>query len=77
MFTLLDLTENISATVSGSLLMCAIQLMFQDSCVTLLQSLFLSQKLGSEGVSLTTGLEYGMEQWNGKWNGMINVHSYS
>ena len=20
--------------------------------------------------------EYGMEQWNGKWNGMVNVHIY-
>ena len=28
-------------------------------------------------VSLIAGLEYGMEQWNGKWNGMVNVHSYS
>ena len=33
------------------------------------------------GVSLITGLEYGMEWnggmewWNGKWNGMVNVHS--
>ena len=28
-------------------------------------------------VSLIAGLEYGMEQWNGKWNGMVNVHNYS
>ena len=29
------------------------------------------------GVSLITGLEYGIEQWNGKWNGTVNVHNYS
>jgi len=29
------------------------------------------------GVSLIAGLEYGMERWNGKWNGMVNVHNYS
>jgi len=28
-------------------------------------------------VSLITGLKYGMERWNGKWNGMVNVHNYS
>ena len=28
-------------------------------------------------VSLITGLEYGVEQWIGKWNGTVNVHSYS
>ena len=28
------------------------------------------------GVSLIAGMEYGMEQWNGKWNGTVNVHSY-
>ena len=28
-------------------------------------------------VSLITGLEYGMEWWNGKWNGTVNVHNYS
>ena len=28
-------------------------------------------------VSLIAGMEYGMERWNGKWNGMVNVHSYS
>jgi len=28
-------------------------------------------------VSLIAGLEYGMEWWNGKWNGMVNVHNYS
>ena len=26
-------------------------------------------------VSLIAGMEYGMEQWNGKWNGTVNVHS--
>ena len=26
------------------------------------------------GVSLIAGMEYGMEQWNGKWNGTENVH---
>ena len=30
-----------------------------------------------EWVSLIAGLEYGMEQWNGKWNGTVNVHNYS
>ena len=29
------------------------------------------------GVSLITGMEYGIEWWNGKWNGTMNVHSYS
>ena len=29
------------------------------------------------GVSLIAGMEYGMERWNGKWNGMVNVYSYS
>ena len=29
------------------------------------------------GVSLIAGMEYGMECWNGKWNGTMNVHSYS
>ena len=29
------------------------------------------------GTSLMAGLEYGMEQWNGKWNGTVNVHSYT
>ena len=29
------------------------------------------------GVSLIAGMEYGMERWNGKWNGTVNVHSYS
>ena len=28
-------------------------------------------------VSLTTGLEYGMEQQNGKRNGTVNAHNYS
>ena len=28
-------------------------------------------------MSLITGMEYEMEQWNGRWNGMVNVHSYS
>jgi len=28
-------------------------------------------------VFLIAGLKYGMEQWNGKWNGTVNVHSYS
>ena len=28
-------------------------------------------------VSLIAGLEYGMEQWNGKWNGTMNVQSCS
>ena len=28
-------------------------------------------------VSLITGMEYGMERWNGKWKGTVNVHSYS
>ena len=28
-------------------------------------------------VSLIAGLEYGMERWNGKWNGTVNVHNYS
>ena len=27
--------------------------------------------------SLITGLEYGMEWWNGKWNETVNVHNYS
>ena len=27
--------------------------------------------------SLITGMEYGMERWNGKWNGTVNVHSCS
>ena len=27
--------------------------------------------------SLFAGLEYGMEQWNGKWYGKMNAHSYS
>ena len=31
----------------------------------------------SHRVSLIAGLEYGMEWWNGKWNGMVNVHNYS
>ena len=30
-----------------------------------------------EWVSLITGLEYGMERWNGKWNRTVNVHNYS
>ena len=29
------------------------------------------------GVSLITRLEYGIEQWNGKWNGTVNVYNYS
>ena len=29
------------------------------------------------GVSLIAGMEYGMEWWNGKWNGMVNVRSYT
>ena len=28
-------------------------------------------------VSLIAGMEYGMEWWNGKWNGTVNIHSYS
>ena len=28
-------------------------------------------------VSLITGLEYGMELWNGKWNGIVNVQNSS
>ena len=28
-------------------------------------------------VFLITGLEYRMERWNGKWNGIENVHNYS
>ena len=28
------------------------------------------------GVS-NPGMEYELEQWNGKWNGMVNVHSYN
>ena len=28
-------------------------------------------------VSLIAGMEYGMEWWNGKWNGTVNVHSCS
>ena len=28
-------------------------------------------------VSLIAGLKYGMERWNGKWNGTVNVHSYN
>ena len=28
-------------------------------------------------VSLIAALEYGMERWNGKWNGTVNVHSCS
>ena len=28
-------------------------------------------------VSLIAGMEYEMERWNGRWNGMVNVHSYS
>ena len=28
-------------------------------------------------VSLIAGMEYGMERWNGKWKGTVNVHSYS
>ena len=31
----------------------------------------------NQGVSLIAGMEYGMERWNGKWNGTVNVHSYS
>ena len=31
----------------------------------------------AEGVSLITGMEYGTEQWNGKWNGTVNIHSCS
>ena len=27
--------------------------------------------------SLIAGLEYGMEQWNGKWNGTMSVQSCS
>ena len=27
------------------------------------------------GVSLIAGMVYGMERWNGKWNGTVNVHS--
>ena len=30
-----------------------------------------------KGVSLIAGMEYGMERWNGKWNGTVNVHSCS
>ena len=26
-------------------------------------------------VSLIAGMEYGMDRWNGKWNGMVNVHN--
>ena len=29
------------------------------------------------GASLIAGLEYGTEQWNGKWNGTVNIHSCS
>ena len=28
-------------------------------------------------VSLITGIGYGTEQWNGKWNGTVDVHSCS
>ena len=28
---------------------------------------------GESGVPLIAGLEYGMEWWNGKWNGTVNV----
>ena len=31
----------------------------------------------SEGVSLIAGMEYETEQWNGKWNGTVNIHSCS
>ena len=27
--------------------------------------------------SLIAGMEYGTEQWNGKWNGTVNIHSCS
>ena len=27
--------------------------------------------------SVEAGLEYGMEQWNGKRNGTVNVHKYT
>ena len=36
------------------------------------------RKFGSTfRASLITGMEYGMERWNGKWNGTVNVHSCS
>ena len=28
-------------------------------------------------MSLFDGLEYGIEQWNGKWKGAMNAHSCS
>ena len=62
---------------------------FCDTCGTI----FFQSKNGRQGfwttsgtidfvnalvwVSLITEMEYGMEWWNGKWNGMVNVHSYS
>ena len=27
--------------------------------------------------SLIAGLEYGMDQWNGKWNGTVIIHNYN
>jgi len=33
--------------------------------------------LSTLGASLIAGLEYGMERWNGKRNGTMNVHSCS
>ena len=27
-------------------------------------------------LTLIAAMEYGMERWNGKWNGMVNVHTY-
>ena len=33
--------------------------------------------IASSWVSIINGLEYGNEQWNGKWNETVKVHSCS
>ena len=51
-------------------LLCASHVKFKDC-------LQFESECSSERVSLIGEMEYGMEWWNEKWNGTMNVHSYS
>ena len=46
-------------------------------CTSHLAAITFCQVSPNPRVSLIAGLENGMERWNGKWNGTVNVHNYS
>ena len=47
--------------------------MFFHEWVLLLETAVYYECPKATWVSLIAGLEYGMEWWNGKWNGMANI----